>query len=226
MTVAEVALVGRDRELAHFDRRLEAVPAGSGGVVLVEADAGAGKTALAHFVVYRARSAGIRTAWGACLEGEGAAAYRPWVQLLRALGESERMLLEPAGGERGNRYRVFEHVIEVLGNGARESGLLLVIDDLHWADVPSMRLLQALAEQCSDHPLLVAGLYRGREAYPYPEVADGLRAIGRERASTALKLGGLTATEVSDLAARRGRCGDCERIAEELSNRGDDVRLG
>src|SRR5262249_39736218 len=140
-----VVFVGRDRELADFDRRLAATQAGSGALMLVEGEAGAGKTALAYSLVGRARLAGGRGAWGACLEGEVAPAYRPWGQILRELGEPVSLLLNPAGGEAGSRFHVFDDVVEVLRNAARDRGLLLVVDDLHWADVPSMRLLQAVA---------------------------------------------------------------------------------
>jgi predicted ATPase len=112
--VDDDGLVGRGRELAELMRRLEAAQAGSGGLVLVEGDAGAGKTALAHSVVRRARRAGMRTAWGACLESEGAAPYRPWAQILRELGQSATPLLDPVGGASGSRDYVFDDVVEVL----------------------------------------------------------------------------------------------------------------
>lgn len=68
-------LVGRGRELGLLDRRLSAARAGEGGLVLVEGEAGAGKTAPAHALSGRARRAGMRVAWGACLEGAGTAPY-------------------------------------------------------------------------------------------------------------------------------------------------------
>jgi tetratricopeptide (TPR) repeat protein len=197
-----VVFVGRGRELADFDRRLAAARAGSGALVLVEGEAGAGKTALAYSLVGRARRAGVRVAWGACLEGEGAAAYRPWVQILRELGESVSLLLDPAGGEAGSRFHVFDDVVEALRTAAGDCGLLLVVDDLHWADVPSMRLLQAVASTAADSRLLVVGLYRGREAFPRGELADALRAVARERAATRTTLGGLTPPEIAELATR------------------------
>jgi predicted ATPase len=98
--VEDGVLVGRDRELADFDRRLAAARAGSGALVLVQGEAGAGKTALAHAVARRARAAGLLVAWGACLEGEGAPPYRPWTQILREL---VREVFGPAlGRDRGS----------------------------------------------------------------------------------------------------------------------------
>ena len=201
----EDVLVGRAGELAGFDGRLAGARARRGGLVLVEGDPGVGKTALAHSVIGRARRAGMRTAWGACLEGEGAAAYRPWVQILRELGESGSALLDPvdpAVGEAGSRFQLFDDIFETLRAAAAERGLLLVLDDLHWADVPSVRLLQALAAAAADSRLLVVGLYRSRETFRYAELADTLRAIMRERATSLVTLGVLAPAEVAELVAR------------------------
>ncbi|MGH3715687.1 MAG: ATP-binding protein, partial [Micromonosporaceae bacterium] len=193
-------LVGRGRQLAELDRRLAVAAAGDGGVALVEGDAGAGKTALAHAVVRRARAAGMRTAWGACLEGEGAAPYRPWLQVLRALGESGSVLVDAGGSQ--SRFQQFDDVVALLRTSAADRSLLVVIDDLHWADVPSLRLLQSVAAAVPEDPILVLGLYRGREVARYPEWADALRATERERAVSRLTLGGLTLAQVAELAAR------------------------
>jgi predicted ATPase len=203
--VDDDVLVGRAGELAGFDGRLAGARASRGGLVLVEGDPGVGKTALAHSVVGRARRAGMRTAWGACLEGEGAGAYRPWVHILRELGESGSALLdpiEPAVGEAASRFQLFDDIVETLRAASAERGLLLVLDDLHWADVPSVRLLQALSAAAADSRLLVVGLYRSRETFRYAELADMLRAIMRERATSLLTLGVLAPTEVAELATR------------------------
>jgi predicted ATPase len=200
--VDDDVFVGRNRELADLERRLTSARQGDGALVLVEGDAGLGKTALAHSLVRRARRAGVRVAWGACLEGEGAPAYRPWVQILRELGESATLLLDPAGGESGSRFHVFDDVAEALRSAATDRGLLLVVDDLHCADVPSMRLLQAVGSAVADSRLLVLGLFRGPEAFPHAELAGALGAVLRERAATQMTLAGLTPPEVAQLTAR------------------------
>ncbi|MEV6866349.1 BREX system ATP-binding domain-containing protein [Streptosporangium subroseum] len=198
----EDVLVGREREMTDLERRLAAAGAGNGALVLAEGDAGAGKTALARSLVRRARKAGMRVAWGACLEGEGAAPYRPWAQVLRDVGKPGFPLLDPAVGEARSRFQLFDDVIEVLRTVSEERGLLVVLDDLHWADVPSMRLLQAVASAVADSRLLVVGLYRGRETFPYAELGGVLRAILRERAAAQVTLGGLAPDEVAQLVAR------------------------
>ncbi|MQY04810.1 hypothetical protein ACRB68_28720 [Actinomadura sp. RB68] len=179
--------VGRERELAFLEERLAEALAGEGGVVLVEGDAGAGKTALAHVLGRRARAGGVRTAWGTCLEGEGAAPYRPWAQIVRTLRLPG---LDLAGG---SRPRLFDQVAEAVRDAAG-SGLLLVLDDLHWADPSSLALLRVVAAEAADMPLLLVGLYRGPEP---PE----LRAVLRERACSHIALGGLSPGEVGRLAA-------------------------
>ncbi|MEU6141606.1 AAA family ATPase [Streptomyces sp. NPDC047081] len=192
--------VGRGRELAVLERRLAAARAGGGGLVLVEGDAGAGKTALAHALGRRARTAGMRVAWGACLEGGGTAPYWPWVQILRAIGRPAGTLADPATAPE-NRFQVFDHAVEELRAAAAGQGLLVVVDDLHWADEPSLRLLQWTASAVADDPVLLAGLYRGQEAFAYGEAGTVLRAAARERTASSLTLGALTPSEVTELAA-------------------------
>jgi predicted ATPase len=165
--------VGREPELADLERRLASARAGSGTAVLVEADPGMGKTALAHELTRRARRQDFATAWGACLEGEGAPAYRPWSQILAELGRSAKGLVTPdliADG--GSRFRLFDDVVTALRSASARSGMLIVLDDLHWADVPCPVLARA-------HPRLVGSPRRGRKALEQRDPAPGLGATAR-----------------------------------------------
>ncbi|MBO2446418.1 AAA family ATPase [Actinomadura barringtoniae] len=171
--------VGRERELAFLTARLDEARAGDGGLVLIEGEAGAGKTALAH-----ALTRGVRAAWGTCLDGEGGTPFRPWTQLFRSLGR-------PFDVTGDSRARLFDEAVEAL---AGAGSALLVIDDLHWADPSSLALLQTVAAELPDMPLLLVGLYRGPES---PE----LRSLLRGRACSSLTLTGLSPGEVSKLAA-------------------------
>jgi hypothetical protein len=108
-------------------------------------------------------------------------AYRPWVQILRVVGGPASLLLEPVSG---TPFQLFDGVVEALRAAADDTGLLLVVvDDLHWADVPSMRLLHAVASTVSESRLLLVALYRGREALPRTELAPALQAVAREHAT-------------------------------------------
>jgi predicted ATPase len=193
--------VGREPELADLERRLVDSRTVGGAVVFCEGDAGMGKTALAAELARRAREQGFRVAWGACLEGEGSTAYRPWVQLVSTLGRTADDLITPAADDNASRFRLFADVVEVLRGAGAESGLLVVLDDLHWADVASLRLLQVVASEVASCRLLVLGLYRGADAYPLAEVAALLPAILRERTASLLTLRGLRRTDVEQLVA-------------------------
>lgn len=194
--------VGREHELGALERHLTAARSGEGRVVLVDGEPGMGKTALAHELVRRARAAGVVTAWGACMESDGAPPYRPWMQILRALGlPSERVLAADAA----SRFQLFDEVVDLLRARAGPDGLLLVLDDLHWADVPSALLLQVLASEVAGCRLLVVGLYRRTEVYPRAELTRLLPAVLRERATSGLALHGLAPGEVKELVARKVR---------------------
>ena len=194
--------VGREPELADLQRRLAATQAAGGAVVLCEGEPGMGKTALAAELARRARDQGFVVAWGSCLEGEGATAYRPWTQVVGALGGGViDLITDPAAVGNASRFRIFDDVVEALRAASAGSGMLVVLDDLHWADVASLRLLQVVASEASSCRMLVLGLYRGADAYPRAEVAALLPAILRERTASLLTLHGLDAVDVEQLAA-------------------------
>ena len=92
----DAALVGREREFATLTARLDRAIAGQGGIVLVAGEPGIGKTRLAEELAATARERGARVLWGRCYEGEGAPAFWPWVEVLRA-ARDESAAEAPAG---------------------------------------------------------------------------------------------------------------------------------
>ena len=109
-------------------------------------------------------------AWSRCAEGEGVPGFWPWTQVLRATGGlpgGEDHLAPSAAGmtrEAADRFRIFDRVVRHLAEAAAESGLLVVLDDLHWADPDSLGLLEFAARQLAVSRLLLVGAYRDDDA--------------------------------------------------------------
>ncbi|MGE3596702.1 MAG: AAA family ATPase, partial [Dehalococcoidia bacterium] len=229
--------VGREAELSVLIAALDAAAAGRGGLVLVAGEPGIGKTRLAEELAAVAGRRNVRILWGRCYEGEGAPAFWPWVEVLRAalrgrdaassraaLGSGagsiapllpevlELMpdlpappLLEPAEA----RFRLFQAVTTLLANvGGAGSGLLLILDDLHWADTPSLLLLEFLARDLTHVPVLVVGTYRDVEVRRGDPLARTLGEIARRPQVARLTLAGFSLAEVARIVAlTRGAIG-------------------
>ena len=197
--------VGRTHEMAALEVALRRARERLGSLVLLVGDAGIGKTRTAEELARRASASGVCVHWGRCHEGEGAPPYWPWLQLLRGLGTLpadagiETMLGAGATGAAVDpdqaRFRLFEAVAGALRDAAKERPLLLVVDDLQWADRASLRLLEHLSRELRQHPILILGTCR-------PEEMGAATLARAER----IPLGGLPDHEITRLveAAARG----------------------
>jgi AAA ATPase-like protein len=194
------SLVGRGALLAGLAAARDAALAGHGSLVLITGEPGIGKTAVATRFADETAARGVLVAWGRCAEDEGAPAFWPWTQLLRATGGlpgGEDHLAPPAAGtacEAADRFRIFDRVVRHLAEAAAESGLLVVLDDLHWADRDSLGLLEFAARQLAASRLLLVGAYRDDDA------ADRLRRVAATAAVNRLE--GLDAAGVGELMAQ------------------------
>jgi hypothetical protein len=202
---------------ALLDDLVELLRAGRGGLAVVTGEPGIGKTWLAAETARAARAHNVRVGWSACWEGDGAPAHWPWIQLLRDLGAAALadelrdgvpwLAAEPAA----QRLRLVENIDRVL----RDAGpVLLVIDDLQWADVGSVRLLEILGPMLTGRPVTVLGTVRDE---PSGAVA-GLRAAVRVRLSgmTPAELGALVGLKGDQLAVVHERTGGNPLFATEL----------
>ncbi len=216
--------VGRGAELAELVAGLDDALAGHGRLFLIAGEPGIGKSRLAEELASRARRRGALVLVGRCWEAGGAPAYWPWVQALRSyiagvdpealrsqlgLGGPELVQLFPELHElvpaaapspsavEGARFRLFDAMSAFLQNAAAAQPLVLVLDDLHAADEPSLLLLRFVARELHGSRLLVAAAYRDVD----PVLADPLIAtlteLGRERVTRTLTLTGLDEPEVA-----------------------------
>jgi DNA-binding SARP family transcriptional activator len=221
------AFVGRDRELDALADGLERALSGSGSAFLVAGEPGIGKSRLAEELAVRAAERGARVLVGRCWEAGGAPPYWPWVQALRAhLRESDADALAAQAGRdaallatvlpelrdrvpgisepptldsEGARFRLLESVASFVHTVAAERPLVLVLDDLHAADAPSLLLLRFVARELPASPILVIGCYRDTEVGP--ELAEALAELAREPVVERLALGGLSGGDTSRLLA-------------------------
>jgi predicted ATPase len=202
-------LVGREPALAVATGALDGALAGAGQLLLVSGDPGIGKTALVREVATIARGRGTRVLWTACPPGGGAPAYWPWSQVVGIPGGGASAT--PDDGTA--RFELHESVISALGAIAHDVGALVVLDDLHWADQPSLELLDVAARQIGGHRLLILGTYRDLEA---PATLDRLAAN-----ADGITLGGLDTAAVSGLVTTiTGRSltgGDADRLRNQTA---------
>ena len=223
------AFVGRERELAELRAGLDDVSASHGRLFLLSGEPGIGKTRLAEEISRDAAVRGIRVVWGRCWEGGGAPAYWPLIQILRAClegldaehlkallgsGASEIARLIPqlklslpsleeaktATGSESARFRLFDAVATLLKNVARTGPLLIVVDDLHDADQPSLQMLRFIARATKEARILIIGTYRDAEVRQSPELGKLIGDLIRE--GQTVSIAGLSQAEVGAFIER------------------------
>jgi len=172
--------VGRTDALSALFAAYTAVTGGAGtgrrraGLVFVTGPAGIGKTALLARLTAEVAGAGATVAWGTCWDADQTPALWPWTQVLRSLLDDQPALraapelaaivpdlppLEAAEVADG-RLRVFDAVARLLGQAAP---VVVILDDLHWADPSTLELLRFVAGQSHPGGLLLVGAYRPDE---------------------------------------------------------------
>ena len=222
---ARGAFVGREDELAELIAGLDDAIAGHGRLFLLVGEPGIGKSRLADELIVRARERGARVLVGRCWEAGGAPAYWPWVQSLRSYvreteletlrsqlgaGAGDLAPLRPELRERfadlgqppalepeSARFRLFEAASSFLTSAAQLRPLVLVLDDLHAADEPSLLLLQFLARELGGSRLLVVGAYRDVDPTPRDPLTTVLTELAREPVTRTLALAGLSERDVA-----------------------------
>lgn len=220
--------VGRTGEVAAFRRHLAAAKTGQGKFALVAGGPGFGKTSLANVVAREAEAGGFRVLWGRPSESGDSPPYWPWVQIIRSVTRSadagalggklssivsglarlapeivHDLGLPPPdqfGIAEGSRFRMFAAVSDFIRHVAGDQGTLVVLEDLHWADGPTLRLLDYLCADIDSAPILILGTYRSDD--PGPELGKVLPALRRAAGAEEMRLGPLSRKEVDDFLQR------------------------
>jgi DNA-binding NarL/FixJ family response regulator len=187
VSVAE--LIGREAELAILHAAL-ADTAGGGQLVLIQGDAGVGKTRLVQAFASTAAASGATVLTGGCLQFEADIPYAPFVEALAPL--SAQLLTS------GDRASEFRRVAEALAAAPAPVGL--IIEDLHWADASTRDLLLYLHRALAGAPVLLIGTHRGDEVGAEHPMANLVAELARSPRTERLTLAPLRRAEVIQLA--------------------------
>jgi DNA-binding SARP family transcriptional activator len=237
------SFVGRQRELGEFRAALDGAFAGRMSLLLIAGEPGIGKSRLADEWTSLGEARGAEVLWGRCWEAGGAPAYWPWVQALRTYirdGDENRIRgeLEPYAADiaqmlpelnelfpdlppapsidpEGARFRLFDSTASFLRKVATTQPIVLVVDDLHAADKPSLLLLEFLARSLREARLVVVGAYRDTEPRS-EDLTEAVAEVRREPVTRAVRLGGLDVSEVARVIELTARTHPTEELAAAI----------
>jgi predicted ATPase len=235
-------MIGRGVELAELRGALDAARRGRGALYLLSGEPGIGKTRLADELAASAALGRTRVLWGRCHEAEGRPPYWPWAQVIQSCARDgdatelaasllpdARPLAElvpelrphvaaPAETQAADpdtaRFRLFQVLAGCLARIAAHTPLLMILDDLHWADLPSLHMLEFLAHELPERPMVVVGTVRDAEVRRTADVAVAFDRLGRR--ARPLPLVGFTREEVSRFVEDAAGERVSESIVEQL----------
>jgi class 3 adenylate cyclase len=219
-------LIGREDQLFALEDALLTAHRGESRFVALGGEAGMGKTRLATELAARAQRLGWEVLWGACSEAEFSLPYLPVVEavgnyisrqdtdrLADQLGAARRELAQlfpqlgrdepdvPVGDPAQAKLRLFEAVVALLSLPARERGLLLIVEDVHWADAATRELLDHIARRLTNTRSLVLVTYRSDELDRRHPLAPLLQTWRRSRVAEIVNLSPLEQTEIAEMIA-------------------------
>ena len=235
--VPDAPLVGRETERARLYEAWQAAGAARGQTVVLTGEAGIGKSRLVAELAAAAGNGG-RVLAGRAYEAEQVLPFGPWVDAIReggGLAEAADLLpdglkgelgrlfphLGPAGPARGVEHvvRLFDAVTELLKAVAAAGPTLLVLEDLHWADDLSVRLLAFLARRIGNWPLLIVVTVRQEDLAGAPLLQQVLADLDAERHIAPLAIGPLSRLDAETLVRTLTRVGTDAAVLGQLSDR-------
>lgn len=203
-------LVGREREMETLRGCLDAALVGRGGLVLIGGAAGIGKTALAESLCRDAEARGALVLIGRCYDLTETPPYGPWLECFaRYHPTSDSPTLPAAFAQRGSvgattsQSDILIQTRDFLAALAAKQSVLVLLDDLHWADPASLDLLRFLARDLATLPALIVATYRAEEVTRQHPLYQLLPTLVREAHANRLDVQRLDDDAVSALVAAR-----------------------
>lgn len=217
-------LVGREQELSQLEEALAEGSLGKTHAVLVGGEPGIGKSLLVARAAEIASRRGSTVAWGRCWEVGGAPAYWPWIQALRTLvanlptdvralapdsplfdvlpelGRAQPSAARPSADPDAARFRLFDDLVQLLAGFAAGRPVILVLEDLHAADAPSLLLLTFVVRSLGEANVVILGTYRDVELDADHPLSGTLAELRREPSVRRLDLEGLPPEQVARLS--------------------------
>lgn len=218
--------VGREAQVQRLTAKLEETCNGRGSVAMLLGEPGIGKTRMLEEFSDLAREHGAIVLRGACYDGEWQRPYGPFAEILLdysrkanpdelkfletsaptlaritpALRDRLGHIVEPVAVDKDEeRFRLFDAVSQLLIEISQRRPLVVVVDDLHWADRGTVAMLSHVAHFVPGNPILLIGAYRDAEVDRKHPLMGAVTAIRRLRNSESLQLKGLGSEEVTDL---------------------------
>ncbi|HTQ88614.1 MAG TPA: BTAD domain-containing putative transcriptional regulator, partial [Streptosporangiaceae bacterium] len=221
---------GRAAEMSRLLAGLEKAAAGRGGMVLLAGEPGIGKSHALRQLIEQAQAGSVIVLTGRCVEGAWVPPFRPFAEAIAGYGEfagPQRLRADlapalvriaprlsellpdleppPALQPDEERFRLLDAAAQFFTTLSAQATVLLVLDDLHWADAGTALMMRHVARSCSQCRLLIAGAYRTTEAHNTEAgrdpLGDALGALQAETDCTTIRLGALSAEAIGQLLA-------------------------
>ncbi|MDA1256673.1 MAG: protein kinase, partial [Chloroflexi bacterium] len=225
-SLAGGVFVGRQQEMDQLKAALEDVLGGRGRLVTLAGEPGIGKTRISEELATYAGLRGAKVLWGRCYETGGQPPYWPWVQAIRSyvretdpdelrrqMGSSASVVAEIVTDVKDRlpelqsppqlddpdsaRFRLFDSITSFLKTASQARPLVIVLDDLHWSDGPSLTFLEFVAREIGQSRVLVIGTYRDMELNRRHPLTVTLGDLSRERLFERVLLRGLTQRDIA-----------------------------
>jgi len=222
--LARGVFVGREKELERLKKAFDEAFAGRGSLVMLVGEPGIGKTRAAQELETYARMRGAQVLWGRSHESSGAPPYWPWVQAGRQWGAANDLAsiqaeVAPVRGElvrlfpelreqpgfvepetladpQSAQFQLFDAFATFVRAIAGKGPLVIALDDLHWADKPTLLLLQHVARDLGRSRLLIVCTYRDTDLSRAHPLSEALGALNRDPGFQRVVLRGLSKDEV------------------------------